>query len=186
MLVKKEISTLVFALAASLVILSSYQFLPDGDENFQPAEDIDCNEGISSKNAFLSEEKMPENREYEIQPTKSDFQQDKDNWRETENNQSFSWDGAGTEEGLSLEDILSEIENLSSDLKLEFEEKESCSGCSQSDGSSPSICSTILSSAGVSGCTCANTMGVCCAGDPDHCSCSNHPCCCVCCDDCCR
>ena len=86
---------------------------------------------------------------------------------------------------LSLETILFEVENLSSDLKLEFEniqkQKENCPTCGQTEQYSPSVCATILMSPGGVGCTCAPP---CCYPPPIGCICA-HPCCCVCCPPCC-
>lgn len=88
---------------------------------------------------------------------------------------------------LSLKTILDEVENLSSELKLEFEnlqkQKENCSSCgSQSEDlpSSPFICATILSAPGGGGCSCAS-LG---CTPPVGPWCVN-PCCCVCCPPCC-
>jgi vacuolar-type H+-ATPase subunit I/STV1 len=84
----------------------------------------------------------------------------------------------------SLEDILAEVENLASELKLEFAniqaQKESCSSCGQTENLSPSICATILTAAGGVGCSCAPP----CCIPGEGCPCA-HPCCCVCCQLCC-
>lgn len=83
------------------------------------------------------------------------------------------------EEIPSLNDVLAEVNNLASDLKLEFEkyqqEKDSCPDCSKSG----STCATILSAVGA--CNCAS-LGC----TPPHGPWCVNPCCCVCCPACCR
>lgn len=85
---------------------------------------------------------------------------------------------------LSLETVLAEIENLSSELKLEFEniqkQKQDCPSCSQSE-ESLGICATILAQLGGGACNCGTLHCT-----PPHGPWCVHPCCCVCCAACCR
>jgi len=94
----------------------------------------------------------------------------------------FSQDDINPETTLSLETILAEVKNLSSDLWLEFQtiHQEDCPSCSQSEDSQFSICATILASPGVGACNCA-TLGC----TPPVGPWCIHPCCCVCCPPCC-
>jgi hypothetical protein len=88
---------------------------------------------------------------------------------------------------LSLEEVLAEVDNLSSDLWLEYQvaqQEKSCQGCSQEKSSSTSgtsgICATILAAAGGYPCNCA-TLGC----TPPVGPWCVHPCCCACCQVCC-
>jgi len=90
---------------------------------------------------------------------------------------------------MSIESVLSGIENLSSDLKLEFEniqeEQANCPTCAKIEKPSEipitpdSTCATIMAAAGACNCGslgCTPPTGTWCV----------HPCCCVCCAACCR
>lgn len=94
----------------------------------------------------------------------------------------FSQDKVSPETTLSLENILAEVKNLSSDLWLEFQtiRQEDCPSCSQPEDSQFSICATILTSPGAGACNCA-TLGC----TPPVGPWCVHPCCCVCCPPCC-
>ena len=91
---------------------------------------------------------------------------------------------------MSIESVLSGIESLSSDLKLEFEniqEKQAdCPTCAETEEQSEipitpnSTCATIIS-AGGGACNCAS-LGC----TPPNGPWCVHPCCCVCCVACCR
>jgi len=94
---------------------------------------------------------------------------------------------------LSIESVLSGIESLSSDLKLEFEniqeEQVNCPTCAKTEKPSEilitpdSTCATIITvAAGGGECNCGN-LG--CTPPPPAPQCVN-PCCCVCCAACCR
>ncbi len=91
---------------------------------------------------------------------------------------------------ISIESVLSGIENLSSNLKLEFEnikeEQADCPTCTGTESSSEiiitpdSTCATIISVGG-GACNCAS-LGC----TPPNGPWCVHPCCCVCCAACCR
>jgi|GEM_PF-2055755 len=203
----KEILILIFVLLGCLVIAFNNYKQPV-NENLQQTETFKAILSETSyqvKDLIWNEIKNPEERSenkdfFGYRPIDKQPQDDEKNQHVSENPElvqgnsqpaekydkkigspEFSRDNISPKTTLSLETILAEAKNLSSDLWLEFQtiRQQDCPSCSQPKNSSPSICATILNVAGGPGCSCAPP---CCY--PWGCPCS-HPCCCVCCSFCC-
>ncbi|MBL7154945.1 MAG: hypothetical protein ISS88_00355 [Candidatus Portnoybacteria bacterium] len=190
----KEILILIFVLFGCLVIFlsSPSQSVNQPSNKLQPDEESSQNENSSlfgdiwklNSHAFQQVEQTEEINNYSLSEASETSKVKEDNAFDALTQTDYS-NNAIDQTTLSLEIVLAEVENLSSDLKLEFEniqaQEESCPICSQSENPSPSICATILAAPGIGACNCA-TLGC----TPEKGTWCVHPCCCVCCAVCCR
>jgi len=181
---RKEILILIFVLVGCLVIV--FSDFGQSDNKLQSVEEPSQKEiPVPSQSLGIFQQIQESSHptiDYSVAETNS--VEENDNFetitsRPEENTEILS------QASLSLEDILAEVKNLSSDLKLEFEniknQKESCPSCGQSENTLTSICTTILGSPGGMVCNCA-TLG--CTPPPPAPWCV-HPCCWACCQACC-
>lgn len=182
MLSLKEILILSLVLCGSLIIFfSHYQPPTDQNQEQKTAEQISSPvvEDIEIKISTLSQrESQPTEELIEELTKESPLSMEQ---TETEDDPSPSLKTPS----LSLENILAEVENLSSDLWFEYQsirQEKNGQNCCQPENSPSSICTTILAAPGPGGmlCNCA-TLGC----TPPHGPWCVHPCCFACCQACC-
>ena len=177
----KDILILIFVLAGCLIIAFSGQEQPlqqiketnnevVQDSRVIPTTIFSSEETITETDSPVRKSAAPASPKSKVFGALSET-----DYSETDNTKLF----------LSLETVLAEVENLSSELKLEFEyiqeQKENCPSCSQPENSSPSICAVILAAPGGGACNCGTLNCT-----PEKGTWCVHPCCCVCCAACCR
>lgn len=179
----KEILILIFVLLSCLVItLTNYkQPVSENPQQTETSEAILSETPYQVKALIWGETKDLKERSENPELVQGNPQQAEES-DEKIRSPDFSQDKVSPEIILSLENILAEVKNLSSDLWLEFQtiRQEDCLSCPQSEDSQFSICATILTSPGAGACNCA-TLGC----TPPVGPWCVHPCCCVCCPPCC-
>jgi len=189
MILSKEKITLIFVLISCLIIaifspgLINKKEIENNNKEIEQNknENIDLFKNIWSFNSQETNEQIESANPIADSSLKEDNNTEDTRKTDTQNSSASA---------ISIKNILSQIENLSSDLKLEFEniqkEQAGCPTCAKTEKPSEvpitpdSTCATIIA-AGGGGCNCASLgctppIGPWCV----------HPCCCVCCIACCR
>lgn len=181
----RELIILISVLLVSLIVALIGPYPPSDNGNKDIQSNAENNNNIS---VFKNKTEQFNKQSNQMQNIISSEDQIVENISVPENNQEKTYqtntDNSYTIIPLSLEAVLNEIENLSSDLKLEFDkirkQKENCPTCNQQEKSSFSTCATILTAPGGGGCSC-ESLG-CLPEEGPQCT---DPCCCVCCAPCC-